>query len=65
MIANCTGCRSTAVASGASTVPTITIAGMASRKHPTTKKQKEMKKPAAIGPIPQVETFSSSACGIL
>src|SRR5882672_2036371 len=65
MIANCTGCKSTDLASGSSTVPTITMAGMASRKQPTTRKQNAMKKPAAIGPMPQVETLASSASGIL
>src|SRR5258708_3664073 len=57
MIANCTGCRSTDLANGSSTVPTITIAGMASRKQPTTRKHNAIKKPAAIGPMPQVEAL--------
>ncbi len=40
------------------------IAGMASRKQPTTRKQKAMKKPVAVIPMPQLPTPASSAFGI-
>src|SRR5207253_2907817 len=40
------------------------IAGMASRKQPTTRNTKAMKKPTPVIPIPQPVTFSSSAFGI-
>ena len=40
------------------------IAGMASRKQPTTRNTKAMKKPVAIGPMPQAATPASSAFGI-
>ncbi len=41
----------------------MTMAGMASRKQPTTRKQKADEEAAAIGPMPQVETLASSSCG--
>jgi len=63
-MAKCTGFMSTEAASGCSTVPTITIAGMASRKQPTTRKTKAMKKPTPIGPMPQPATLASSSCGM-
>ena len=40
------------------------MAGMASRKQPTTRNMKAMKKPVVIGPMPQVETPARIAFGI-
>ena len=64
MIANDTGCIWTDAASGCNVVPTMMIAGMASRKQPTTRNTNTMKNPTPICPIPQAVTFSSSALGI-
>src|ERR1700741_5168677 len=58
------GAMPTLRASGSSTVPTMTIAGMASRKQPPTRNTPAMKKPVAIGPMPHAATPSSSAFGI-
>ena len=63
-IANCTGCMFADRASGSSVVPTMMMAGIASRKQPTTRNTKAMKKPTPIGPMLQAMTFSSSAFGI-
>ena len=54
----------TEAASGCRIVPKMMIAGIASRKQPTTRNTNAMKNPAAVIPIPQVETFSSRARGI-
>ena len=64
IIAKCTGSMWTARASGSRIVPTMMIAGIASRKQPTTRKQKAMKKPVAVMPMPQAPTPASSAFGI-
>ena len=40
------------------------IAGMASRKQPTTRNTKAMKKPTPVMPMPQVVTLARSAFGI-
>ena len=48
MIANDTGCMCTDSASGCSVVPTMMMAGIASRKQPTTRNTKAMKKPTPI-----------------
>ena len=55
----------TALASGSRIVPQMTIAGMASRKQPTTRNTKAMKKPTPIGPMPQALTPVRIASGIL
>ena len=64
MMANWIGCICTERASGSRVVPTMMMAGIASRKQPTTRKQKAMKKPTPITPMPQEVTFDSNACGI-
>ena len=64
MIANDTGCMLTDAASGCSVVPTMMIAGIASRKQPTTRNTNAMKKPTPMRPSPHDVTFSSSAFGI-
>ena len=64
IMAKCTGSSPAERASGSRMVPTMMIAGMASRKQPTTRNTKAMKKPVAIGPMPQAETPARIALGI-
>jgi hypothetical protein len=45
-------------------VPTMMIAGMASRKQPTTRNAPAMKKPTSVMPMPQVLTLTRSVRGI-
>ena len=52
IMAKCTGSMPTDRASGSRIVPTMMIAGMASRKQPTTRNTKAMKKPVAIAHAP-------------
>ena len=51
-------------ASGARIVPTMMMAGIASRKHPTTRNTPAMKKPVVVDPMCQACTPASSALGI-
>jgi hypothetical protein len=44
--------------------PTMMMAGIASRKQPTTRNAPAMKKPVATGPMPQPFTPESRASGI-
>src|SRR5258708_1703770 len=64
MMAKWIGFMPTEAASGCRIVPKMMIAGIASRKQPTTRNTNAMKKPAWVMPIPHVETFSRSALGI-
>ena len=64
IMAKCTGSSPAAAASGLRIVPTMMIAGIASRKQPTTRNTPAMKKPVAIGPMPQSATPDRIACGI-
>jgi hypothetical protein len=64
IIAKCTGSMATAWASGCRIVPTMMIAGIASRKQPTTRNTAAMKKPVWYRPIPQLPTLARIAFGI-
>ena len=63
-IAKWTGSMCTDRASGSRIVPTMMMAGIASRKHPTTRKQNAMKKPVVVMPMSHAATPASSAFGI-
>ena len=64
MMAKDTGCSPAACAKGCMTVPTMIMAGMASKKQPTTKKAPAIKKPVAVMPKPSPCKFESKALGI-
>ena len=55
MMANDTGCMPTDCASGCNTVPTIMMAGIASRKQPTTRNA-----PAITNPTPVMQPLAQS-----
>ncbi len=65
IMAKCTGCSPACSASGWRIEPTTMMAGIASRKQPTTRNTAAMKKPVRIGPICHAITGASSASGIL
>ena len=64
IMAKCTWSMPTPMVSGCRMAPTMMMAGMASRKQPTTRKTPAMKKPTPIGPMPQVFTPASRNSGI-
>ena len=64
IMAKCTGSMWTVFTSGSRIVPTMMIAGIASRKHPTARNANATKKPVAVSPIPQAWTPASRALGI-
>ena len=63
-MAKCTGCMPTDSASGCKVVPTMMMAGMASKKQPTTKNAPAINKPTPITPSSHSVTLASSALGI-
>ncbi len=64
IMAKCTGSISTARDKGSRIGAQMMMAGMASKKQPTTRKTKELKKPVARKPICQAETPVRIASGI-
>ena len=64
IMAKCTGSSPAEAAIGERMVPTMMIAGMASRKQPTTRNTAAMKKPVWIGPMPHSATPERIARGI-
>ena len=65
IMAKCTGSIATALASGSRIGAQMMMAGIASRKQPTTRNTKAMKKPVAAKPMPQAWTPVRIASGIL
>jgi hypothetical protein len=63
MMAKCTGCMPTLAVSGARMVPRMMMAGMASMKQPSTRKQTATISPTLTTPPPQADTASTNSCG--
>jgi hypothetical protein len=65
IIAKWTGSMPADTVSGCRIVPTMMMAGMASRKQPTTRKTAATNRPVWISPMSQAPTPARIACGIL
>jgi hypothetical protein len=65
IMAKCTGSIATALASGSRIGAQMMMAGIASRKQPTTRNAPAMKNPVAANPMPQAVTPDKMASGIL